>query len=131
MSLLAETAALLGDAAACTHLYRLLLPWAAFNAVDVAEGIRGSVARYLGLLVTELGLPGDAELHFEEALAQNQQMRARPWLAATQRDYAQMLRWRAVAAATRNVPKACSPSRAPSTLRATGIRAMKRDASEP
>ena len=91
VSLLAETAVVLRDAAACCDLYRLLLPWHAFNAVDVAEGFRGSVARYLGLLATAAGMLGDAELHFEQALARNREMRAWPWLAATQHDYAQML----------------------------------------
>ena len=37
----------------------------------------------------------DAEAHFEAALAMNARMRARPWLAHTQRDYAAMLRDRA------------------------------------
>jgi DNA-binding SARP family transcriptional activator/tetratricopeptide (TPR) repeat protein len=90
-SLLAETFVLLGDAGACSLLYELLLPWAAFNAVDVAEGFRGSVARYLGLLATATGRLDDAQRHFEDALARNQQMLARPWLAYTQSDYAQML----------------------------------------
>jgi DNA-binding SARP family transcriptional activator/tetratricopeptide (TPR) repeat protein len=91
MSLLAETSALVGDTDAATHLYRLLLPWAAFNAVDVAEGFRGSVARYLGLLATTTDRLDDAQLHFEDALAANERMGARPWLAYTQNDYAQML----------------------------------------
>jgi DNA-binding SARP family transcriptional activator len=90
-SLLAETSVRLGDAGACSHLYQLLLPWAAFNAVDVAEGFRGSVARYLGLLATATGRLDDAQRHFEDALARNEQMFARPWLAYTQSDYAQML----------------------------------------
>ena len=50
MSLLAETAALLSDIDSADALYDELAPWATFNAVDVAEGIRGSVSRYLGLL---------------------------------------------------------------------------------
>jgi tetratricopeptide (TPR) repeat protein len=33
----------------------------------------------------------DAEHHFEEALEANERMGARPWLAHTQHDYAQML----------------------------------------
>jgi hypothetical protein len=37
----------------------------------------------------------DAEAHFEAALAMNARMRARPWLAHTQRDFAAMLRDRA------------------------------------
>jgi DNA-binding SARP family transcriptional activator len=91
MSLLAEASVLLGDVEACTHLYPLLLPWNAFNAVDVAEGFRGSVARYLGLLAATTGRLDEAELHFEEALTRNEEMMARPWLAYTQSNYAQML----------------------------------------
>jgi DNA-binding SARP family transcriptional activator/tetratricopeptide (TPR) repeat protein len=91
MSLLAEVSVLVGDADAAAGLYGLLLPWAAFNAVDVAEGFRGSIARYLGLLATATGRLGDAERHFEEALVANTQMGVLPWLAYTENDYAQML----------------------------------------
>jgi DNA-binding SARP family transcriptional activator len=91
MSLLAETAALLGDTDSAATLYRLLLPWAALNAVDQAEGIRGSVARYLGLLATTTERWDEAGLHFEDALAMNARMGARPWVAHTAHDYARML----------------------------------------
>jgi hypothetical protein len=91
MSLLAETAALLGDTDSAAILYRLLHPWAALNAVDQAEGIRGSVARYLGLLATTTQNWDEAEVHFEDALAMNARMGARPWLAHTANDYARML----------------------------------------
>jgi DNA-binding SARP family transcriptional activator len=91
MSLLAETAALLGDTDSAAILYRLLHPWAALNAVDQAEGIRGSVARYLGLLATTTQRWDEAEVHFEDALAMNARMGARPWLAHTANDYARML----------------------------------------
>ena len=69
MSLLAETSALLGDSASAAVLYRLLVPWAAFNAADHPEGIRGSISRYLGLLATMTQSWPRAELHFEDALA--------------------------------------------------------------
>jgi tetratricopeptide (TPR) repeat protein len=91
MSLLAETSALLAHTDSAPVLYRLLLPWAALNAVDQAEGIRGSVARYLGLLATTTQRWDEAELHFEDALAMNARMGARPWLAHTANDYARML----------------------------------------
>ena len=48
MSLLAETSVLLGDADSVSVLYELLLPWAALNVADLAEGIRGSASRYFG-----------------------------------------------------------------------------------
>lgn len=91
MSLLADTSALLGDADSAAVLYGLLLPWKAFNVVDYPEGIRGSVARYLGILATTTQRWKEAKLHFEEAIAMNKKMGARPWVAHTQRDYAEML----------------------------------------
>jgi DNA-binding SARP family transcriptional activator len=94
MSLLAETSALLGHPGSAAVLYRLLVPWAALNVADVGEGIRGSVARYLGMLATTVEQWDDAELHFEKALALNASMGARPWLAHTANDYARMLRTR-------------------------------------
>jgi tetratricopeptide (TPR) repeat protein len=91
MSLLAETAALLSDTESAPVLYKLLAPWHSFNAVDVGEGIRGSVSRYLGMLAAATGGWEQAELHFDEASAMNASMGARPWLAHTQYDYAEML----------------------------------------
>jgi predicted ATPase/DNA-binding SARP family transcriptional activator len=91
MSLLAETCALIGDAQSAAGAYRLLAPWAASNAVDMAEGMRGSVSRYLGLLATTLGRFDQAAAHYDAALAMNERMNVRPWLAHTQADYARML----------------------------------------
>jgi DNA-binding SARP family transcriptional activator len=91
MSLLAETSALLGGTDSASVLYRLLVPWATLNVADVGEGIRGSVSRYLGILATMTKSWVEAELHFEAALAMNERMGARPWLAHTHSDYARML----------------------------------------
>jgi tetratricopeptide (TPR) repeat protein len=91
MSLLAEASALAADTESASVLYELLAPWGDFNAVDVAEGFRGSVCRYLGLLAQLLERPNDAERHFEAALAMNAKLGALPWLARTQEDYAEML----------------------------------------
>jgi tetratricopeptide (TPR) repeat protein len=91
MSLLAETAAYLADVRSATVLYRLLLPYSALNVVDTAEGIRGSVARYLGLLAMTLHRWDAARQHFDEAVTENTRMRALPWLAHAQTDYARML----------------------------------------
>jgi DNA-binding SARP family transcriptional activator len=91
MSFLGETSALVADTESAPVLYRLLAPWAALNAVDVAEGIRGAVPRYLGLLATTMERWSDAERHFEDALAANERMGFRPWLARTHDDYARML----------------------------------------
>ena len=91
MGLLAETAALVGDRDPAAVIYPLLEPWAAFSAVDVAEGFRGSIARNLGQLAALLGRTDDAARHFEDALGRNERMGVRPWLAYTQHDYAQLL----------------------------------------
>ena len=91
MSLLAETSALLAAADVAASLYERLVPWAAFTATDVAEGFRGSISRYLGLLAVTTERGQDAERHFEEALAANESMGARPWLAHTQHDCGEML----------------------------------------
>jgi DNA-binding SARP family transcriptional activator len=91
MSLLAETAALAGDVGSAAVLYRLLGPWEALNAVDQAEGCRGSVARYLGLTASLLERFDDAERHFEAALAMNDRMGLRPWVARSEEDFAGVL----------------------------------------
>jgi AAA ATPase domain len=91
MSLLAETSALLAARDSAPVLYRLLLPWATFNVADTPEWMRGSVSRYLGLLAATLERWGDAARHFEDALAANERMGARPWAAHTENDYARML----------------------------------------
>jgi tetratricopeptide (TPR) repeat protein len=88
MAFLAETAAAVGDDAAQATLYDALLPWAGLNAGDHPEGIRGSVSRYLALTAPT---PEQAARHFEDALAMNERMGARPWLAYTQTDCARTL----------------------------------------
>ena len=94
LSLLAESCVLVGDTESAVVLYELLLPWATFNAVDVAEGFRGSVARYLGLLAATLGRWDDAAGHLDDALAMNGRMGARPWFARTQHDFGRVLQRR-------------------------------------
>jgi DNA-binding SARP family transcriptional activator len=94
MSLLAEAAAVVGEEDAAAVLYRLLLPFSTLNAVDVTEGFRGSVARYLGILAATMRRRQEAERHFEDAVAMNARMGALPWLAHARRDYARMLRAR-------------------------------------
>ena len=91
LSLLAETCAALEDHDAAAELYTQLSPYAHQNAVNVPEGMRGSVSRYLGLLAGTMQRFDDAEHHYQNALAMNERLGARPWLAHTQDDYAQML----------------------------------------
>jgi len=94
LSLLAETCATLRETRPADTLYALLHPWAALNVADIAEGMRGSASRSLGILATTGRRWAVAERHFEDALEMNARMRAVPWLARTQQDYAQMLRAR-------------------------------------
>jgi hypothetical protein len=51
----------------------------------------GPVARYLGILSTTTSRWEEAAGHFEDAIAMNARLGARPWLAHTQNDYARML----------------------------------------
>ena len=129
MSLLAETSALLRDTDSAAILYELLVPWAALNAADWPEGIRGSLARYLGMLATTTTRWDQAQLHFEDALAMNTRMGARPWLAHTQHDYAHMLLTRA---RTRDRAQACDLlTQARTTYRELGIETHATTASAP
>jgi tetratricopeptide (TPR) repeat protein len=91
MSVLAETAALVGDVDSASVLFDLLAPWRALNVVDQCEGMRGSVSRYLGILAATTERVDEAERYFEAALAMNALMGARPWLAHTRSDYARWL----------------------------------------
>ncbi len=91
MSLLAETAVLLGETETARGLYHVLEPWSELNVVDMGEGIRGAVARYLGMLAEALGWFDLAQTHFEKATAMNARLGLVPWLAHAQADYGRML----------------------------------------
>jgi DNA-binding NarL/FixJ family response regulator len=78
--------ALLGDADRAPAIYQLVLPHAQYNNFWT-----GSISRNLGLLATTMRRWEDAERHFQDALAMNARMGARPWVAWTQHDYAKML----------------------------------------
>src|SRR5262249_104104 len=89
--LLAEVCSVLDDSTHASTLYELLLPHAHRNAVSHPVCAFGPVSRYLGLLATTLERSEDAERHFEAALEMNQRMGARPWVAHTEHDHAQVL----------------------------------------
>jgi tetratricopeptide (TPR) repeat protein len=95
MTYLVDICTSLGDRPRAETLYRILLPFAGRNVV-IANGAvcYGDLSYYLGALAATLEHWGDAERHFEEALAMNKRMDARPWLAHAQRQYATMLRAR-------------------------------------
>ena len=92
MSLLAEAAVGIGDSEAIAAAYARLRPWESLHAADQSEGCRGSVGRPLGLLAAALGDVAAAAAHFECALEMNARMGFRPWLAATQVEFARLLR---------------------------------------
>jgi DNA-binding SARP family transcriptional activator len=89
--LLAEAATILENQERAASLYHVLVPHRSLNAVSVAEGGGDSASRALGILATLLGHLEDATAHFEEALAMNRRMGARPWVAHTEHEYALML----------------------------------------
>ncbi len=92
MTYLADICTCLGDRSRADTLYRILKPFAGRNVV-VSNGAAcyGALSRYLGALATTLERWDDAARHFEDALAMNARMDARPWLAHTQEQYATML----------------------------------------
>lgn len=87
----AEVCAVLGDREQARALYGILAPRAELAATLNFYLCVGSTARYLGLLAATLGESHRAREHFEAALEMNARMKARPWLAHTQHDYAAML----------------------------------------
>ncbi len=91
LGLLTEVAHSLGDRRRAGVLLDRLSPYADQVAVAYPEISMGSVSRYLGLLATTLSRWEVAERHFEDALAMNERIGARPWLAHTQEDYGRML----------------------------------------
>jgi tetratricopeptide (TPR) repeat protein len=92
MTYLVDVCTFLKDRARAATLYGMLLPFAPRNViVGNAAACYGSLSRYLGALAATLERWDDAERHFEDAMAMNASMDARPWLARTQDQYAEML----------------------------------------
>jgi tetratricopeptide (TPR) repeat protein len=91
LSLLAEVAEHLHDGDRATALYRQLAPYGRINAMASGEVALGPVARYLGILASTTSRWDEAAAHFEDAIAMNARIGARPLLAHTQHDYARML----------------------------------------
>jgi DNA-binding CsgD family transcriptional regulator len=92
MSFLVDVCAYLDDAARAAVLYELLHPYAGHTiTVGSAVACYGAAARYLGSLAATMARWEDAAQHFEDALEMNARMNARPWLAYTQYQYADML----------------------------------------
>jgi eukaryotic-like serine/threonine-protein kinase len=93
---LTEVCDYLGDAARATMLYDLLLPYAERNiTVGTPLFCTGSASRQLGMMAAVMEHWEDADRHFEDALAFDQKLNARPWVAHDQYNYAKMLLARA------------------------------------
>ena len=95
LCVLALMCAELDDGARAEILYERLVPYATRTGV-AGPGVLsyGSVSRYLALLAVTMGAEDLARDHFEDAIAANERMQARPWLAHTLYDYAVALqRW--------------------------------------
>ena len=91
VAVLAECAALLGDAPRAQRLYASLAPYAGrFVQVSFAACL-GSLERYLGLLAQTTGHTAEAEDHLRRALAANQSLGSPVLTAVTQVDYAALL----------------------------------------
>ncbi len=88
---LADPVAHVGDPAAAKLLYGLLLPHARLYGEAPVEGTFGAVGRALGVLALRLGEPDGAVHHFEEAIAIERSMRARPWVAHAQQGLGEAL----------------------------------------
>jgi tetratricopeptide (TPR) repeat protein len=91
MAFLSEACASLGDVERAADLYALLVPYSASAASLWVDLNTGSIARYLGMLSTTLSRWDDAAQELEDAIAMNERMRARPWLAHTREEYARVL----------------------------------------
>ena len=91
LDLLTDACRYLADADRAATLYSLLLPYAGRVVFTTPEFNRGSASRGLGLLAASMANWEAAAEHFEEALDINQRIRARPWVAHTQDDFARML----------------------------------------
>jgi len=93
---LSETCTTLGDAQRAGVLYKQLSPYTGQNIVmGFCWGMTGSASRQLGMLAAVMERYDVAERHFEDALAFDQKMNARPWVAHDQYNYAKMLLARA------------------------------------
>ena len=91
VAMLAETARTLGDPQAASILYERLLPYGDHVAICYPDISVGAVSLYLGILAETMSRWDDAARHFEDAIAMNGRIGARPWLAHAQHELAATL----------------------------------------
>ncbi len=95
LSYLAEVCARLKDRKRAESLYKILEPYADLTiTMGLTTICYGAAARFLGLLSATFEDWETAAGHFEVAIANNTELRAWPWLAHSQADYAAMLQTR-------------------------------------
>ena len=97
ITFLVEVCATLGDRDRAEVLYRMLSPYATYAVVAGEWASFGAGSRFLGQLAATMGRWQEAESQFDQALAMNARMGAKPWLAHTQLQYAHMLLERSIA----------------------------------
>ena len=92
LTYLTDACSALGDAETAAAVYSELAPYRGKN-IQIGHLVtcQGSADRYLGMLAATLGEWSRAEEHFEAALALNERLGARTWLAHTMVEYARML----------------------------------------
>jgi hypothetical protein len=96
LAMLARGCCVLGSRQHAMRLYQALHPFADQAAVAAgAVMCAGSVGRYLGDLAALSGQTAAAEKHFQAAIAHHRRLGARPLLARTLHEYAQLLGARA------------------------------------
>jgi len=82
----------LQDRSAAAVLYERIRPIAnQAEAFAVAVASQGAYGQFCGMLAACLGRWDDAEGHFTDALAMNERLGARPYVARTRRGWASML----------------------------------------
>src|SRR5207244_3420192 len=86
-----ETCARLADQARAEVRYEALLPYAETNPMLGPLANESAVSRQLGVLATVTQRWGEAERHFEDALAMSTKMGARPGMAWSRYQYADMV----------------------------------------
>lgn len=92
LTLLAETAAFLGDVPRSNRLYELLLPYDGLTVVaGRAAACYGPVARVLGVLAAAGGRDAEAERHFADALDLTERMGDLPFGARARFELARLL----------------------------------------
>ena len=96
---LAQASVLLVYPAHAAAIYEQLAPYAERNTINArAAAGYGAASHHLAVLATLIGDRERAAAHFEDALAANERMGARPWLVRTQLRFAELLRERGEAA---------------------------------